>query len=293
MYNWTRTKGSICVANEKSTVVFNEESTPFFHHLAQAIEKGIAGPNIGEFTSEYYHTIMENRAQKLRTHPALDQLVNEFAGSSTPLLRNAVINFLHNVLENPLVAEMLESDAGTEKIFSEFRQYIGSLNIVRSVLNKKVAITFDGQVVLYNRASWIRFDGSLDNWAQDDVPLVPIQGSCEQLVATLEYVNGMCSDQGRINAIMVNPARLHQRGCDDNENFFKTREYTPLGPLEEGNDPNGVRLIYTQYCDAGAVKVNLPLTPENWNAYLYTLGRTNVEADALQVETVPMVNASC
>jgi hypothetical protein len=293
MYHWTRTKGSICIANMEGTVVFNKNSTPFFEQLAKAVESGDAGHNIGEFTSEYYHTIMENRAQELQTHPDLYRFVSEFAGSSTPLLRNAVLNFLHNLLENPLVVEKLESDAGTEEIFGGFRQYIGSLDIVRGVFNKKVAITFDGQVVLYNRASWVRPDGSLDNWAHEDVPLVPIQGSCKQLVGTLDYVNGLCSDQGRINAIMVNPAHLHQSGCGSG-NLFKTNEYTPLGPLEEGDNPEtGVRLIYTQYCDAGPLRVNLPLTQDNWNSYLYSLRDAGVEADALQVETVPMVSASC
>jgi len=295
MYSWTMTEGSLCVANQNGTTVFNKNSTPFFEHLVDAVLNGTQGDNLGEFTSKKYKTIMEERFQKLRSHPALYQLVSKFAGDSAPLLRNAMTNFLHNVLENRLVVQKIEDNfAGTEDIINELL----SLNIVRSVLEKKVALTFDGQVVLYNRASWVKFDGSLDNWAQDDIPLVPIQGSCDQLVATMDYVNGMCSDQGRINSIMVNPAHLHQEGCSDDK-VFKAREYTPLGPLEEGNDPNtGVRLIYTQYCDAGTLRVNLPLTQDNWNSYLYSLRGarvegTSVETDLLQVEAVPMVSASC
>jgi hypothetical protein len=186
-------------------------------------------------------------------HVSLGQQVQSFIDSDLPIL--PILNFLDNTLA-------IEEDA--------------RLNIHELVASGNAAITYDGNIVFYTRASWS--NGAL--WSMTDLALgEEVQGNLT--VGLLEWTVSGCPDQGPMSEVVVRPQNIKSI------EYGKARVSSYIyigGPLSMDYNPD-TRLIYIQTLTNSIgekVHVRLPYSPETLTAYLSSVAHGSIQEPVCQ-----------
>lgn len=159
--------------------------------------------------------------------------------------------------------------------------------VIKQLLNKEVAITWDGFLVLYARASWFH-SGSPMEWPDTDSMLPVTFKDRDMTLGNFEYANRRCADQGLMHELLVNPADLLSCTVDGS---YKVSAYTPIGSVEHKPNSEGVLFVYPAVSDTGSVLVRDPYSPASAAAYAQ-----QVQINALHLETVvgqQLINTGC
>lgn len=156
------------------------------------------------------------------------------------------------------------------------------------VVSKEVALTYDGNIVLYKRASW----NNNTQWAsvvtpgttvtQDDYPL---------RLGTLDWIIALCPDQGVMSDVEVQPQ--HVLAIDSG--IVKVTQYRFLSYVEEGyREVDKIHLVHTLTNSLGnEILVRLPYTEDNLQHYLMQMIHNRVSVAEPVVREFQSVGVSC
>lgn len=159
--------------------------------------------------------------------------------------------------------------------------------VIEQLLNKKVAITWDGFLVLYARASWFH-SGSPMEWPDTNSMLPVTFKDGDMTLGNFDYANQHCADQGLMHELLVNPADLLFCTADGS---YKVSGYTPIGRVEHKPNNEGVLFVYPAVSDTGRLLVRNPYSPASAAAYAQ-----QVQINALHLEAVigqQLINTGC
>jgi hypothetical protein len=153
----------------------------------------------------------------------------------------------------------------------EFIARVGTVN---------APLTLDGDVVLYQRASWIRHDIAT-NWSNSSTFTSGnvIKGERNQTVGEFNWVMGCCPDAGSVFEVLVQPEHI----ITQNNSSWSVSQLTQLSKLSEnifvrGRSKTAVVSFNTNCANASGNAIRLPYSPATMSHYVSMLFADKAEA---------------
>lgn len=157
------------------------------------------------------------------------------------------------------------------------------------VASKEVALTYDGNIVLYKRASW----NNNVQWAGVVSPgTVVTQNDAQPLrLGSLDWIISLCPDQGVMSDVEVQPQHVLSVNCG----IVEVSQYRFLSYVEEGyREVDKIHLVHTLTNSLGnEILVRLPYTEDNLQHYLMQMIHNRVSVAEPAVREFQSVGVSC
>lgn len=156
------------------------------------------------------------------------------------------------------------------------------------VASKEVALTYDGNIVLYKRASW----NNNGQWHSVVSPGTVVTQNDEPLrLGSLDWIISLCPDQGVMSDVEVQP----QHVLSVDYGIVEVSEYRFLSYVEEGyREVDKIHLVHTLTNSLGdEILVRLPYTEDNLQHYLMQMIHNRVSVAEPVAREFQSVGVSC
>lgn len=271
MFNYVQLSDSLSFFDGDSAITIDKPTYPtLFNQLSDALARNIDF----EFDSHPlqsatdYSVTWRNNAyyyKNMRLTPSMSQRLSQLIDQGydyTPIL-----NFLTKL------------QSVDQKITADLQHLVAS---------KEVALTYDGNIVLYKRASW----NNNGQWHSVVTPGTVVTQNDEPLrLGSLDWIISLCPDQGVMSDVEVQP----QHVLSVDYGIVKVSEYRFLSYVEEGyREVDKIHLVHTLTNSLGnEILVRLPYTEDNLQHYLMQMIHNRVSVAEPVVREFQSVGVSC
>ena len=141
--------------------------------------------------------------------------------------------------------------------------------IATSVGTREIPLTWDGNLILYMRSSWVKPNEETP-WVQNYEPGQKVNQ--EAICGGFTWVSSTCPDAGLMFEVQVNPTCLRPVYEIGVSSSFKATAMTFIGEVKGNIAESGLFFLETKTNTLGdKIVVRAPYSPESFRAYLTTL----------------------
>ena len=271
MFNYVRLSDSLTFFDGSDVVTIDKPNYPtLFDQLSDALARNTAF----EFDSHPLESATDHSVvwqdnayyfKGMRLTASMSQRLNQLISQGYDYI--PILNFLTKL------------QSLNQKIVTDLQHLVAS---------KEVALTYDGNIVLYKRASW----NNNGQWHSVVTPGTVVTQNDEPLrLGSLDWIVTLCPDQGVMSDVEVQPQHVLSINCGTVE----VSQYRFLSYVEEGyREVDKIHLVHTLTNSLNdEILVRLPYTEDNLQHYLMQMIHNRVSVAEPVVREFQSVGVSC
>ena len=266
----------VCTVHKKETLLFDT-----LKRLLLENEVGALTANLNKNTKVYLEEAMRNKEDVLNI--GISKRVKEIEASGMPI--DPYLRFIQRCPTEVLLRDPY---------------------IITQVGTVDLPLTWDGDIIGYQRAAWIRKDKSQMFWVNDQnfTPFQEVVSDSPQQVGNFYWIQNVCSDAGMTYEALVKPENIQTVSITDQETYtqrcLQTKKVTLLSRLKEVTlsshlSTTPIVEITTANSDLGPIAIRLPYNASTAAKMLEHLFNNSVSAKQLNKLTTRsvLVSTSC